>query len=255
MCSPNSDPPSYILFAPDLCVLHHSNLGGAQHPTVELEALLLNKEDGVVLFALLCSHKCRLVLIRVELLADGVEALEAVLLECVLEDAVGHFETLAKVRQILQILRLLLGRQLRLGHHREGPVQVVDAVYQVLGKALDGELARILDLALGAILQVAEVGNCAKAFVLYVVSAQARVIRRVLPGTIMCHLPSILRPLYPWSRISFSAQQRPGPHLLLLGYLMLAWPLRRSPSSLPPVPPWAHRYTILLLRVVSSVLL
>lgn len=149
-----------------LCILHHSNLGGAQHSAVELEALLLNKEDGVVLFTLLRRHKSRLVLIRVELFADGVEALEAVLLQCILEDAVGHLEALAKVGQILQVLRLFLGRQLRLGHHRQCPVQVVHAVDQVLGKVLNGELARVLDLALGAVLQVAEVGDCAKAFVL-----------------------------------------------------------------------------------------
>src|SRR5262245_6977950 len=62
-----------------LFVLDDTDLGGAQHPTVELEALLLDVEDGVVLLVGLRRHEGSLVLVGVKLDTAGVETLEAVL--------------------------------------------------------------------------------------------------------------------------------------------------------------------------------
>lgn len=156
-----------------LFVLDNADLGGAEHPAVELEALLLGVEDGVVLLVRLRRHESGLVLVGVELLAGGVEPLEAVLLEGVEEDGLGHLEALVQVGQVLVLVRRPGRLELVLGHHGERPVQVVHAVDEVLGEALDGELARVLDLALGAVLEVAEVGDGAEAFVLVVESKKS----------------------------------------------------------------------------------
>lgn len=149
-----------------LFVLDNTDLGGAQHSAVELEALLLNEEDSTVLLVRLRSHESSLLLVGVELLALGAETLEAVLLKGVHEDVLGHLETLVQVGEILDALRSVLGLELLLGNHSKSSVEVVNAVDEVLGELLDGEIFGGLDLTGGALLQVAEVGDGAQALVL-----------------------------------------------------------------------------------------
>ena len=149
-----------------LFVLDDADLGRPKHAAVELEALLLDIEDGVILLSLLRAHEGGLVLVRVELLAGGVETLQAVLLEGVHEDVLGHLEALVQLNDVLELIVLLGRLKPLLGDHGESAVEVVDALDQVLGEALDGELAGVLDLALGPVLEVAEVCDGAQAFVL-----------------------------------------------------------------------------------------
>lgn len=149
-----------------LFVLDNADLGGAQHSAVELEALLLNEEDSTVLLVRLRSHESSLLLVGVELLALGAETLEAVLLKGVHEDVLGHLETLVQVGEILDALRSVLDLELLLGNHSKSSVEVVNAVDEVLGELLDGEIFGGFDLTGGALLQVAEVGDGAQALVL-----------------------------------------------------------------------------------------
>lgn len=157
---------SYRLF-----VVDNADLGGAQDTAVEAEALLLGVEDGVVLLVGHGRHERGLVLVGVELVAVGVEALEAVLLERLDEDVLRHLEAVDQVHKVLVALLALglalgLGQRL-LGDHGQRAVEVVDAVDEVLGEAGNGKVAGGLDLALCALLQVAEVGDRAKEFVLH----------------------------------------------------------------------------------------
>lgn len=138
----------------DLFVLDNANLGGTQHAAVELEALLLDVEDAAVLLIWLRCHEGRLVLVGVELLAVGVHALEAVLLEGGHENVFRHLDTLVEGVKVLVVAIQLLGRDVC-----KGAVEVVDALDEVLGELLNGEITRSLDLARGTVLQVAEVGD------------------------------------------------------------------------------------------------
>lgn len=156
-----------------LGVLDDADLGGAQDAAVELEARLLDKEDGVVLLVGLGGHEGGLVLVGVELFALGLEALEAVLGEGLDEDALGHLEALVEVDELLDVVVLLGGVDLVGGDVGEGAVEVIDALDEVLGELLDGKVAGRLDLALGAVLEVAEVGDGAEALVLLVRDAQS----------------------------------------------------------------------------------
>lgn len=150
-----------------LLVFHHSDLRSAQDPAIELEALLLHVKDGIVLLALLVwIHEQGLVLVGVELFPDRIKSLQAVLLESVHEDVLGHLQTLVQVGQVLQLFGLFFNLELVLGNHGQRAVQVVDAINQVLGEALDRKLACVLDFALGAVLKVTEVGNGTEAFIL-----------------------------------------------------------------------------------------
>lgn len=124
-------------------------------------------EDGVVLLVRLRCHEGGLVLVGVELLALGLDALEAVLLERLHEDCLRHLNALVQVHEILVLARgELLG-----GHRGQGAVEVVHAVNEVLCEFLDGEVSGALDLALRAVLEVAEVGDGAKAFVLKIMGS------------------------------------------------------------------------------------
>lgn len=149
-----------------LVVLDNADLGGAQCAAVELEALLLDEEDGVLLLVGLGGHKGGLVLVGVELFAVGVQSLEAVLLEGGHEDVLGHLETLVEIEEVLEVLGAVLGLELLGGDHAHGTVEVVHAVDEVLGELLDGKVAGLLDFALSAVLEVAEVGDGTQALVL-----------------------------------------------------------------------------------------
>jgi hypothetical protein len=149
-----------------LFVLDNTDLGGAQHSAVELEALLLDEEDSAVFLVGLGSHESSLLLVGVELLALGAEALEAVLLEGVHENILSHLEALIQVGEILKVLGSVLSIELLLGNHPKGAVEVVHAVDKVLCELLDCKVFRRLDLTGGSLLEVAEIGDGAQALVL-----------------------------------------------------------------------------------------
>lgn len=103
-------------------------------------------------------------LVGIEFLAldAGVESLHAVPLEGLHEDGLGHHQTVVEVVQILVASLELLSRDIG-----KGAVEVVDAVHEVFGEALNGEVLGSLHLALGLVLKVAEVGDAVFQFVLY----------------------------------------------------------------------------------------
>ena len=104
-------------------------------------------------------------LVGVELFTLGAKALQAVLGKGLHENVLRHLEAVVEVNQVLG--GLVLGGELLGGHHGQGAVQVVDALDEVLGEALDGVFSGCLDFSLGAVLEVAEVGNGAHALVLW----------------------------------------------------------------------------------------
>lgn len=80
------------------------------------------------------------------------------------EDGLCHLEAVVEVDEVLNLL-VLLGKLLG-GHHGQGAVEVVHGLNQILGEALDGEFSSSLDLALRAVLKIAEISHCAEALVL-----------------------------------------------------------------------------------------
>ena len=102
-------------------------------------------------------------LVGVELLAlDGrVESLHAVPLEGLHEHGLGHLETVVEVVEVL-----VAGLELLSGNIGERAVEVVDAVHQVFGEALDGKVLCGLHFALGLVLEVTEVGDAVLELVL-----------------------------------------------------------------------------------------
>lgn len=126
---------------------------------------MLGEEDNVVLLVGLGSHESSLVLVGVELFAGRVDALKAVLGKSLDEDGLGHLEAFVEVEQVLVAL-VLLDAELLGRDGGQGSVEVIDAVDEVLGELLNGKVAGGLDVALGAVLEVAEVGDGAKALVL-----------------------------------------------------------------------------------------
>jgi hypothetical protein len=147
-----------------LGVLDDTDLGGAQDATIELEALLLDVEDSVVLLAWLGSHEGSFVFIGVELVTFGTESLKAMLLKGLHENGFSHLDAFMEVDEVAPLLGRI--RELLGGDGGQGPVEIVHAVDQVLCELLNGEVTGRLDLALCAVLQIAEVGDGAEAFVL-----------------------------------------------------------------------------------------
>jgi hypothetical protein len=109
--------------------------------------------------------------VRVELLGlaidllGGVKALETVLLQGVQEDVLGHLETGDELKEVLVLVGLGSGELIR-GHGQQRAVKVVNAVKEVLGETLDGEVTGTVHVTLSALLEVAEVGDGAKVLVL-----------------------------------------------------------------------------------------
>lgn len=136
---------------------------------VQGEALGLTEEDGAIRLVGLGSLESGIVHVGVELVAlsAGVKSLQTVLLECVHKDRLGHLETRVEVQEVL-----VAAVELLLGHDREGTVEIVDAVEQVSGEALESKVLGCANLALGLLLQVAVLCDLALPLVLYpIVSA------------------------------------------------------------------------------------
>jgi hypothetical protein len=90
------------------------------------------------------DHKSGFMTVRVEFLGlainelSGIKTLQAVLLQRVHEDVLGHLKTLVKVLKVLVGLSLL-GSKFVGGHDGEGTVKVVDRLEKVNSKFLDGK--------------------------------------------------------------------------------------------------------------------
>ena len=123
----------------------------------------MGEEDGTVLLAWLRCHEDSLVNVGIELLASfgGVEALEAVLLQCVDQDTVGHLDTLMQRAQVLIVALQLLGR-----NGGEGAVKIINRLDEIAGETLNGEVLGGLGLARCTLLEIAEVGDGAEVLVL-----------------------------------------------------------------------------------------
>lgn len=133
-------------------------------PSIEHETRLLHMEHSV---GFLIGHgnlERSLVLVGVKDLSDGIHLLQPVFLEGIQQDLLGHLQSVVKVDQIL-IVRRVGARTL--GNRFQRTVEVVDRLDQVLGKLLDRKVLGRLLLALGAVLQVAEVGDGTREFVLH----------------------------------------------------------------------------------------
>lgn len=146
----------------------------SQNSAIELEARALYVDDLAILFTLDLGHECGLMEIGVELLGlavlgglAGIESLQTVLLQSVQQDVLGHPQAGHEVHQLLVGFGHVAVELLR-GNGEESPVEVVNALEQVDGEPLNGEIPGILHLTLGAFLQVEEVGNGTHVFVLYV---------------------------------------------------------------------------------------
>lgn len=158
-----------------LSILNNADFSGPQYPAVELEALLLGMETASVRLVGLRGHEDGFVHIGIKLLARfaWVEALEAVLLQCVDQDAVCHLNTIVQRNQVGVIALELLWC-----HSAERAIQVVYRLYKVPGEALDGEVFSSLGLTLCAFLEVAKVGNGAEVLVLQKISSQFSILGR-----------------------------------------------------------------------------
>lgn len=98
----------------------------------------------------------------IKLLAERIDFLESVFLQRAEQDARGHCQPVVEVDEVLVVGVGARG----FGDCGERSVEVVDAVDEVFGEFLDGEVACGFFVALGAVLQVAEVGDGAGEFVL-----------------------------------------------------------------------------------------
>lgn len=142
-----------------------------ENPSIQAEALALSVHHVTVLHLRLGSHEGGLVQVGVKLLGlvldlgAGIEALQTVLLQGVHEDVLGHLQTSDEVVQG-SVLVSPGSTDLLRGHGQQRAVKVVNALQKVLGEALDGEVTGAVHVALGALLQVTEVGNRAEVFVL-----------------------------------------------------------------------------------------
>ena len=117
------------------------------------------------------SHENSLMQVRVKLLGLAldllarVESLQTVLLKGVHENVLGHLEASNELKELL-VLFSLGGIELFRGYSQQRTVEVVNALQEILGEALDGKVTGIVHVALGTLLEVAELGNRAEIFVL-----------------------------------------------------------------------------------------
>lgn len=153
-------------YASSLRVLHNANLRRPQHPSIQLEALLLGMEAASIFLIRLGRLEDRLMHIRVEFLSRlaGVESLESMLLQRVDQDAVCHLDSIMQCDEVA-----VIGLELFGSDGAEGAIQIVDRLDEVSREALDSKIFCGLGFALCAFLEVAEVGDGAEVFVLSII--------------------------------------------------------------------------------------
>lgn len=132
-------------------------------PSVQRETSLLDVEHSI---RLLVGHRdleSSLMHIRIERLSNGINLLKTMLRHGIQQDLLGHLQSIVKVDKLLVVLRIGAGA---LRNRLERAVKVVDRVDEIFSELLDGELASGLLVALGALLEVAVLGDGAGEFVL-----------------------------------------------------------------------------------------
>lgn len=82
------------------------------------------------------------------------------------KNGLGHLDTFVEVGELLEVLRFFRSLKLVGRDHCQGTVKVVNAVDEILCEFLDSKVAGSLDFTSSAILQVAEIGDSAEAFIL-----------------------------------------------------------------------------------------
>lgn len=156
----------------DLGVLDDTDLGGAHGAAVELPSLALGVHNGVILLSWAWCHEHGLVLVGVKLIEQfWIDSLQSMLLQRGHEDTLSHLQALIQVDEILNVLLVLLLGELLVWDHAERAVEIVHGFDEVLGEFLECEVLCGLDFALGALLEVAEVGDGAHILVLEFLSA------------------------------------------------------------------------------------
>lgn len=102
--------------------------------------------------------------IRIERLSDRINLLETMFLQRVEQYALRHLQPVVEVDEVLVVFHVGAGL---FGDGGQRAVEVVDAVDEVFGEFLDGEVTGCFLVALRAVLQITEVGDGACEFVLY----------------------------------------------------------------------------------------
>jgi hypothetical protein len=146
--------------------LSNLHLSRPQQPPIKLKPLALNRNNGIILGLRMRHKNGNFVIGSVELLAEGIQPHDAVLREHLHEDGLGELETLVEADEVLVVLGGGLAGELVLGHDVQGAVEVVDAVEEVRGEFLDGEVFCCFLVAGAAVLEGAEFGEEAEVFIL-----------------------------------------------------------------------------------------
>jgi hypothetical protein len=144
---------------------------------MQLEPLLVHPDDMSVLRPLARHvsrhHDADLMLVRIQLVSQRIEPLDAVPLKRSHEDRLRQLEAFVQRDEVVQVLGPFVRRlvchalDLVVGHAGERAVEVVDRVGQVRSELLDGQVARAFLVALGAVLEVFELGELAEVLVLF----------------------------------------------------------------------------------------
>ena len=144
-------PPVELLAAVSARVMYKWWYTDPQYSAIEQEALLLTVKYGVILLVRLRDHESSLVPVRVKLVGclRWIEPFEAVFLERIHENGLGHSQSVVQRLELLVLVR----EHLR-WHSRKCSVKVVDTVDKVLCELLESEISCGLNLPLGLRLEV-----------------------------------------------------------------------------------------------------
>jgi hypothetical protein len=94
-----------------------------------------------------------------------IKPLQSVPAERIHENIFGHFQALVKFLKVLVGL-CLVGAELLGGNNGQGAVKIVNGFKEISSETLDRECTSILNISLGSFLEIPEVCDRAKIFVL-----------------------------------------------------------------------------------------
>lgn len=123
-------------------------------------------EDSVVFFIWLWGHESCFMFVGVEFFVDGVQVGQVVFGEGLYEDGFGYFQVFVEVCEFLEVFVFFFDGQFFLRDGVEGVVEVVDGFDEVFCEGGDGEFMGLFDFVLCVVLEVVEVGDGVKVFVL-----------------------------------------------------------------------------------------